>query len=62
LLVTDMSHLSACHRKSFLSQKAPLRCIEMCANIDFGKTLNINNQDFFGDAVNLASKLGEDSH
>jgi len=34
----------------------------MCANIDFGKTLNINNQDFFGDAVNLASKLGEDSH
>lgn len=35
--------------------------IEMCAGIDFGKILNINNQDLFGDAVNLASKLGEDS-
>ncbi|KXI29250.1 adenylate/guanylate cyclase domain-containing protein [Paraglaciecola hydrolytica] len=35
--------------------------IELCTGIDFGKILNINDQDLFGDAVNLASKLGEDT-
>lgn len=35
--------------------------VEICSGIDFGKILNINNTDLFGDAVNLASKLGEDT-
>lgn len=35
--------------------------IEICSGIDCGKILNINNADVFGDAVNVASKLGEDT-
>lgn len=35
--------------------------IELAYGIDFGRILNINNKDIFGDAVNIASKLGEDS-
>jgi hypothetical protein len=37
---------------------APPRDAEMFG-IDSGKKLNINHQDLFGDAVNLASKMGE---
>lgn len=35
--------------------------VEICSGIDYGKILNINNSDLFGDAVNIASKLGEDT-
>ncbi|MDC2891121.1 adenylate/guanylate cyclase domain-containing protein [Psychrosphaera algicola] len=35
--------------------------IELCSGIDCGKILNINNADMFGDPVNVASKLGEDT-
>jgi len=35
--------------------------VEICSGIDFGKILNINDTDLFGDAVNIASKLGEDT-
>jgi class 3 adenylate cyclase len=42
--------------------KTPGLCdVEICSGIDFGKILNINNTDFFGDPVNIASKLGEDT-
>lgn len=34
--------------------------IHIGCGIDYGKVLLINNEDFFGDAVNCASKLGED--
>ncbi|WP_026375041.1 adenylate/guanylate cyclase domain-containing protein [Aestuariibacter salexigens] len=34
--------------------------IELCSGLDHGKILNIDNCDLFGDAVNIASKLGED--
>lgn len=35
--------------------------IEISAGIDYGNILNINDADLFGDAVNIASKLGEDT-
>lgn len=35
--------------------------IEICSGIDCGNILNINNADVFGDPVNIASKLGEDT-
>lgn len=34
--------------------------IHVACGIDFGKILIIDNQDFFGNAVNCACKLGED--
>ncbi len=34
--------------------------IHISCGIDYGKILIIENKDFFGDAVNRASKLGED--
>ena len=34
--------------------------IYVSCGIDYGKILVINNEDCFGDAVNFASKLGED--
>lgn len=35
--------------------------IEICSGIDSGRILNINGVDIFGDPVNVASKLGEDT-
>jgi len=35
--------------------------IEICSGIDCGNILNINGVDIFGDPVNIASKLGEDT-
>ena len=35
--------------------------IELACGIDCGRILNINNADLFGDAVNIAAKMGEDS-
>lgn len=35
--------------------------IRISCGIDYGKILVINNNDFFGNAVNVASKLGEDT-
>ena len=35
--------------------------IRIACGIDYGKILVINNNDFFGNAVNRASKLGEDT-
>jgi len=34
--------------------------IELACGIDCGRILNINNSDLFGDAVNIAAKMGED--
>ena len=36
------------------------RDIVMCSGIDYGKFLNINGSDLYGETVNLASVLGED--
>jgi len=36
------------------------RDIKICAGIDYGKFLNINNKDLYGACVNFASLLGED--
>ncbi len=36
------------------------QAIEVACGIDFGKFLLIDEKDYFGDPVNLASKLGED--
>lgn len=36
------------------------RDIKICAGIDYGDFLNINNKDLFGACVNFASRLGED--
>jgi adenylate cyclase len=50
------------HKMKIDNAKTPeIWDIEICAGVDFGKILNINNKDLFGDAVNLASKLGEDT-
>lgn len=35
--------------------------IEICSGVDYGNILNINSADIFGDPVNIASKLGEDT-
>lgn len=35
--------------------------IRIACGVDYGKILMINNHDFFGNAVNRASKLGEDT-
>lgn len=35
--------------------------IRIACGVDYGKILVINNHDFFGNAVNRASKLGEDT-
>ncbi|MDP6705487.1 MAG: adenylate/guanylate cyclase domain-containing protein [Alphaproteobacteria bacterium] len=32
----------------------------VCAGIDYGPMLSLDEEDFFGDPVNVASKLGED--
>ena len=34
--------------------------IRICCGIDFGRILMVGDDDFFGNAVNRASKLGED--
>lgn len=50
------------HTMQLENKKTPgIWDVEICSGIDFGKILNINNTDLFGDAVNLASKLGEDT-
>jgi adenylate cyclase len=35
--------------------------IRISCGIDYGKVFIINNNDFFGNAVNVASKIGEDT-
>jgi len=37
------------------------RDIKICAGIDYGEFLNINDKDLFGSCVNFASLLGEDT-
>jgi class 3 adenylate cyclase len=45
---------------SFNRKTAKERDIVMCSGIDYGKFLNINGSDLYGETVNLASVLGED--
>jgi class 3 adenylate cyclase len=50
------------HKMKSENSKTPdIWDIEICSGVDHGKILNINFSDIFGDPVNVASKLGEDT-
>lgn len=35
--------------------------LQLCCGLEWGRILYLKDEDFFGDAVNVASKLGEDT-
>jgi class 3 adenylate cyclase len=41
--------------------RPPLERLEVCIGIGTGKFLRIGQEDIFGDQMNIASKLGEDT-
>jgi adenylate cyclase len=51
--------MRACH--DYNQDRAPEVQILLCAGIGFGRVLRIGDSDVWGEEVNLASKLGEDT-